>query len=288
VEYDSWDPFDTYLEGISLWISDVDLPHRLPVYNVKPCPLLLTMRRIRHNCGGVSDGSWSFHFYHPQLWTQIKTLEPKAGRDMLSIIDCKKDGRSCPVPPPVKNERPAVHQIRPGSYHAGGPYPMGACKPQVIAPCVFSPTKCVCQKLSGQERCRILDIPDEISSEFSLKDVAQLCDDKRVLPMKVALHILEFLWTVDGEETQGKDKADQSIRETLGKKIKPILDREVDGPSSLMMFVGTRNTKATKHDAGVPVHLWNESLVPNGNERNLCALDQIRGWVLGWVKKTLR
>jgi hypothetical protein len=108
MEYESWDPFGTHLEGISLWISDVNLPRQLPVYNVKPCPLLLTMRRIRHNlsevyeyqyitlnhsdCGGVSDGSWSFPFYHLRPWTQIKTLEPKAGRDMLSIIDCKKEG----------------------------------------------------------------------------------------------------------------------------------------------------------------------------------------------------
>jgi len=116
-----------------------------------------------------------------------------------------------------------------------------------------------------------------------------LCDSKRVLPMKVALRILEVLWTVDGEETQGEDKVDQSVRKTLGKKIKTIPNREVDGPRTLTMFVGTRNTKATKHDnAEVPVHLWNEVLVPDGNERNLCALDQIRGWVLGWVKKTLR
>jgi len=57
---------------------------------------------------------------------------------------------------------------------------------------------------------------------------------------------------------------------------------QAESPSDRVL----RNTKATKNDdAEVPVYLWNEAIVVDGDPTKLLALDVIRHFALRWWKK---
>jgi len=97
---------------LDIWICDAEPPRSLKLMEGCKVPIIVSTRRLWHSrmedysyqsvkvkhseCGGVTDGTWVFHVYRRDKGRDPAGPCKTAGRDMLSIIDSKRGGTSCP------------------------------------------------------------------------------------------------------------------------------------------------------------------------------------------------
>ncbi len=196
---------------IQVWFSDVDLPRRLRVFEAAAVRAVISMRRARallkdnsfiyrplqlahQRCGGMTDGEWKVHLYLRDGAWEIASPTDLPGRDKLSIVNTKLQGMPCPAPPKVStNSEAKVREVRPGLYRTDGLCPWGMDRVQVVAPCVFSVTKWARRPLSGRELCLLKDVSEEIQASLRSKDIAVLCKDKSLIPLKICTRVLGLM-----------------------------------------------------------------------------------------------
>ncbi len=104
----------TFRAVMDIWICDTEPPRSLKLMEGCKTPIIVSTRRLWHSrmedysyqsvkvkhseCGGVTDGTWVFHVYRRDEGRDPAGPCKTAGRDMLSIIDSKRGGTSCPPP----------------------------------------------------------------------------------------------------------------------------------------------------------------------------------------------
>jgi len=293
-------------QDLDVWVSDIDPPRKLRFLDVCKPLVFVSSRRLRQStpggysyqcvklrhsdCGGVTDSVWTFYVYR-RGQPRDSNMPPKsAGRDMLSIVNSRKEGTPCPPPRDVKAKHPEVIRLRPNTYHSEGLYPVSAGNVQVVAPCVFSPTKWVRRKLSGLEMCRVKDIPDEVTNSLTSKEISVIVKDVAVVPLKVMWSILSWVFRDPANEVGGNEERLESVD---GRAKRARLDESSTAVQVKEELVNgdnrrSRNAKATKQDdAEIPQYLWDEVIVPDGEEARLKALGTFRSLGLRWVKRRL-
>jgi hypothetical protein len=308
---------DRVLKGVQvdIWLSDIEPPRRLSLFNQYPSAPVITRRRARYevgvthgyqffrvphvDCGGVTDATWEIHVYLPRGTPAWAPFDKKGGRDMCVIVDSKVGGVACSPPAKVNcSVAPKVTEVRPGTYHVSGLYPVSQGPCRIIAPCIYSPTGWVRQRLSERELCAVQDIFMEYFDLLSSKEIAELCRGK-VFPLKVALAVLGQIEVCE----VGSCTPDESIFSTA-KKIRTegegtagtasAAPGEVLGEGGATDFAEAnlecgRKLKATKaDDAQVPEYLWDNQLVPCGDPIKIDKLKLLRNFALRWSKNHLR
>ncbi len=132
------------------------------------------------------DGEWQVHLYLRIGAWDLASLTDLPSGDMLCIVNAKLHGMPCPAPPQISTGSVAkVQEVRPGLYRVDGLCPWGRDRLQVVAPCVFSVTKWVRRHLSGTELCLVKDVSEELQAGLVSKDIASLCKDQGLLPLKI-------------------------------------------------------------------------------------------------------
>jgi hypothetical protein len=207
--------------NIQVWVSDIDPPRRLRLFESEAVRAVLTTRKVRRGVslgemwehralkvshagsGGMTDGSWVLHAYCQKgMWSQGE-LKELPGRDMLCVIDPKVQGMPCPAPPKISKVTHAqVRMVRPGLVRVDGLCPWGSDRIRVVAPCVYSPTKWVRQQLTGFEACSLRDVRQEVLDCLSPKEISQICKSDRLVPEQVCIALLNSMELVK-REAQG-------------------------------------------------------------------------------------
>jgi len=288
----------------NLWLSDVEPPRRLGLFTRFSSAIVITRRRVRYdvtlthgyhfrrlahaNCGGVTDSSWDLHIYLPRGISMGEPIAQRAGRDLCVIVDSKLGGVPCPPPVKLKTAvRPDVISLRPGTYHAGGLYPISKGPCRLIVPSVFSPTGWVRRKLSGKELCAAQDIAEEQFDKLSSKEIAELCQGE-VFPLKVALVALDDVvlrktLTWASEPVDKRTRCEQDSEANNQRKVEDVPIAFSDPAGNVE---GERKWKATKaDDAQVPEYLWDMQLVPCGDPHKIEKVSILRNFALRWVKR---
>jgi hypothetical protein len=141
------------------------------------------------------------------------------------------------------------------------------------------------RRISDSEWASILDIPAFFFKQLLSGDRRSIIEDTSFVPLGVVLQLLESF----------KNLSDKGHSHEITPSKKARLEYEFSTlPSESNMRVGetvvrngetvnsdSRNTKATKNDvAEVPVYLWNEAIVQDGDPKRLSALDVLRLFAL--------
>jgi hypothetical protein len=291
---------------VDCWLSDLEPPRSLGLFVRYPAAAIVTRRRVRYNvinthfyqyfpishadCGGVTDGVWDVHVYLPTGAERLGQMLKQAGRDLCSVVNSKLGGVPCQPPGKITSLRPGVTRVRPGTYHVNGLYPLNETVCRLVVPSVFSPTDWVRRKLSGEEMCAVLDIPEEFSSRLNSKEIAKVCRNK-VFPLKVASHVLDQLdlsWynkpaPQAAAASAKRMKADNVEGELM---VAQVADCGIPEAGLTLQMEEARKLKATKaDDAQVPEHLWDSVLVPCGDIKKIGVLAVFRKFALRWVKR---
>jgi hypothetical protein len=86
---------------------------------------------------------------------------------------------------------------------------------QVAAPCMFSVTNWVRRHLSGTEMCLVRDVSVEIQEALKSKNIAALCKDKNLVPLKVCTWLLSLI-VLKGETPNQEHTTKQAKSESEG------------------------------------------------------------------------
>jgi hypothetical protein len=225
---------------VDFWLSDVDPPRKLSLFESDQGSSIISRRRARHppskgwwyesfklshvECGGDMDGKWTFHVYTPG--TSVGAVTQKVtlpGRDISSIFDSKVQGLSCPPPRIVNLAKPQIVKIRPNIFYHGGLFPLESTGPQFVTLCVFSPTGWVRRKLNKKEMCRLKDLPGDVLGSLSTKQVAGLCRDSSMVPIKVIIWLLDMMKNSDSKSPI----LEVAVEEEKGSKRNMAVEEEV-------------------------------------------------------------
>jgi len=294
--------------NIQVWLSDVDPPRRLRVFDSPAVTLVVCGRRARNigimgevwdyqatlvahsDVGGMTDGAWRIHVYTRKDAWRTEAVARLPGRDLLCAVDTKIQGMPCPAPPKVCHAQPRVKMVRPGLVRVDGLCPWGEERIKVVAPCVYSPTKWVRRHLTGEEMCKVRDVREDVLCHLGSKEIGLVCKSKTLIPEKVCWAVLNSVSPLD--------RTPYELEES-GKRRKYTEGKTNDGGAEVarwgVLTKGSndadrtgRNRSATKSDdAVVPIHLWDSVLNPEERSEVVRALDVIRSWVLRWCKRRL-
>ncbi len=287
------------------WFSDVDPPRQTNLWSTLYASVIITSRRVRHlkdtswvtqtislvhsDLGGTSDGSWVLHVYVKDLG--FFAFEPRrvSSQDLSSVLDTLQEGRPCPPPKTLTSQTPAVCQLRPKTFHSSGLIPWSIQNLFVIVPCIFSPTGWVRRRLSHNEWLAIMDIPRDKVASLNGKEINSLLNSNSFFPLKVSTAILDSLRLTQSWNNTKKQKLSHD-NATLENWSVPTHEQNPDFNLSNDPLTEkdrtTRNTKAAKNDdAEVPVFLWDEAIIPDGNASSRRALNRLRCFALGWWKR---
>jgi hypothetical protein len=262
----------------------------------------LTHTRATHaSVGGVTDTADRCF-----LWTRARandsspltrsiTLPTAVPRDVHSVVNDVVSGSTSRGPVSSRLPCPAVTELSPGLYHAGGLFPSDISRPRFRVRSVFSPTKWCDRPLTLSERAAVFDVPHHVVTTLPPAAVERLL----VSPGRTLERCLHGLMASEGlldrggclnfdgspqrppEEvlsTEGEEPADASPAPAVASTVP---EQRQDG----------RNLKATKaDDAAVPVWLWNEAVLEDlseapsarghSTERVDQAMDSIRSFLL--------
>jgi hypothetical protein len=287
---------------VDVWFADMDPPRKLNLW-VTQARFIVTMRRARNapsswkyqpitlshiECGGITSGTWNTYIYSSRDEPLLEMTSRVAGRDLSTILNTKLEGMPCPQPSPVNDTERRVVEVRPKTYHGGGLLPWGSFDAKVIAPSIFSPTGWVRRQLSGSEVLKALDIPDEVETILTSKQVKTICQDASLVPLKV------IIWLVDAlpgaaakgstpEVANKRVKTDHDARESHSLTNAADQNAEASNPD-----VVDRNAKSTKaDDAAIPEYLWNRRITPTLDPLVIAKLDVIRRFALRWRNRNL-
>ncbi len=290
--------------GVDHWFSDVEPPRKLGLWHTSICSISC-LRRIRHvpnsnwkvvrhslshvNAGGLTDGSWSIYHYASHEGYQLKVANSRPFRDLRSVLQTTIEGRSCPPPKILNPSCPTVVELRPNTYHGSGILPLANRNCFIIAPSVFSPTSWVRRRIADPEWFSILDIPDYFLQSLTAEECKSIIKDTSFIPLGIVFMIL--------------DSFPESTSSLMSNDSNPVCKKvcvETSDSTTMLPFVNcksllpveppndrlTRNIKATKNDdAEVPVYLWNEAIVLDGDPKKIEALDVLRSFALRWWRK---
>jgi hypothetical protein len=230
--------------------------------------------------GGCTDGQWSIYYYSKSQMSFEMTAGSAAFRDLSSVLDPKVNGIPCSAPGENldASRRPEVIQLRPNVYHGGGLIPWVARSSFIVSPSIYSPTRWVRRRLTNQEMSSVLDYSSEMFKGLTQNQWSSIVKDTGTIPQKVllkALDILDFgIWgheALAGASVTATTDVLVSVVETTGKNAEDS---------------ATRNNKAAKNDdAPVPEYLWDDVIVPDGNDDKIAALSVIRTFALRWWRK---
>jgi len=315
---------------VNAWFSEVDPPRKLRIWE-STAYLVVSTKRVRHipnswwrmspstlhhvDCGGVSDGSWTFYIY-TRTSSPVSLLTPAAGpqRDLTSVMDTLISGTPVQPPPLCQSPmRPVVVQLRPNTYSCSGLFPWNSRKAFVITRSVFSPTKWVKRKLLGSEVLKVLDLPETLVSELSSAQRASLCQLLSLVPSKVILCLLDSLpnWAVEKAvkrlrplppveplvqhvaEISSRSEADPQVPPpppALVFSLTTPVTASSDGPADPLAMEAIRNRSATKSDdALVPEYLWDRHIVSDVDPQRLLKLKALvvfrRFFLLLWQRR---
>jgi len=145
------------------------------------------------------------------------------------------------------------------------------------------------RRISDSEWASILDVPDFFFKQLLSGDRRSIIEDTSLVPLGVVLQLLDSFKNLSGKGHSYEITTSKKARLEYESCIKfPTLPSE----SNMRMGVtavrngetvnrDSRNTKATKNDdAEVPVYLWNEAIVQDGDPKRLSALDVLRLFAL--------
>jgi hypothetical protein len=106
---------------VDVWLSYIDPPRKLSLWDAKSASLIVTSRWARNvpdgwifqrinlthvHCGGATDGLWSFYVYRVKNSTPVPTPAKLPGRDLTCILDSKIQGLPCHPPNDTYVTRP--------------------------------------------------------------------------------------------------------------------------------------------------------------------------------------
>jgi hypothetical protein len=176
---------------------------------------------------------------------------------MSCFLDTKVQGLPCSEPMNINKEKPEVVEVKRGMYHGGGLYPIMALRPYVISPCIFSPTRWVRRRLTGNELCLIKDIPEDFLPMLSSSEIAVICQDKSLIPLKVMHRVLDMIADHSTHRPVESD-ASMELRPLLKTEftIKDCTDDPVEELRGKVPSESDRNLKSARaDDAEVPEYL---------------------------------
>ena len=283
--------------------------------------------RLAHkNCGGMTDGEWQVHLYLRIGAWDLASPTDLPSRDMLCIVNAKLHGMPCQAPPQISAGSVAkVREVRPGLYRVDGLCPWGRDRLQVVAPCVFSVTKWVRRHLSGTELCLVKDVSEELQAGLVSKDIASLCKDQGLLPLKICTRLLSLMTikvetssqvavgALNNPESSNEGPVVGSLDGSFGgcadgvfsgssggtasgnpegapKRFKCSTEKgeAEDGQQDAQEDRERRNQKSARGDnADIPTYLWDSVLNPEEDPSKKAALDKIRFGVLRWIKRRI-
>ena len=295
--------------AVEHWFSDVEPPRKLGLWYTS-AKTITSLRRLRHfpaanwkmkqhgvshlSTGGVTDGKWTLYHYDKEGSHPLQLENSRSPQDLRSVMSSTVEGWPCPPPLSISQPLPAVIQLRPNTFHGSGILPWTNRNCLVITPSVFSSTSWVRRRISDSEWASILNIPDFFFKQLLSGDRRSIIEDTSFVPLGVVLQLLDSFKSLIGKGHSHEITTSKKARLEYESCIKfPTL------PSESNMRMGetavrngetvnrdSRNTKATKNDdAEVPVYLWNEAIVQDGDPKKLSALDVIRHFALRWWRK---
>jgi hypothetical protein len=77
-----------------------------------------------------------------------------------------------------------------------GLFPLKASNPYLVFPCIYPPTKWVRRHLTGAEFCKVKDVPEDLISKLISSEIATICQDSSLLPLKVLQRALDVIPTI--------------------------------------------------------------------------------------------
>jgi len=310
-------------QGVTIWFSDIDPPRCLSLWD-SDATMIVSLRRARHirssnwamtplhlnhvSCGGVTDGSWTVSVYHKKDSASFTlAVHPVSGRNLHSLLDAMASGRPCVAPPKVTpGSTPVVIKQRQSTYHCDGLLPWSNRQAFITAPSVFSPTKWVRRKLTTQEMLNVLDVPDSLGSSLTPRQQTSLIHDDNLLPLKVALQLLNGLpISILARPIEQPATTKRSCLTLTTGLEPPVLPSEPlqlpvcttdvsisTTPVDEHQFVEElRTQKATKSDdAPVPEYLWDRAIVQDDDPNRqsiITSLGTLRVFALRWWKRHL-
>ncbi len=234
-------------------------------------------------CGGATDGEWRFCVYTPATVKGVVFEKGNLpGRDLSSILDSKVKGMPCPPRKILQLSKPQVLELRPNVFYHGSLYPLDRTGPQIVTPCVFSLTSWVRRKLNGKEMCRLKDLPELMIDSLSSRQIAELCRDSCMVPIKVITKLLDMIDNSEPEQPDKKVAFGQEIgvrRKTVDEEEKGIGPEKDDRRNQIV---------AKDDDAQVPEHLWNTMICSEADKRIEQALSSLWTLTLRWWKRKVR
>ena len=91
--------------------------------------------------------------------------------------------------------QPEVIEVRPSIYH-GGFIPTKSIKFIPGFPMHLLTTKWVRRHLTGAEFCKVKDVPEDLISKLISSEIATICQDSSLLPLKVLQRALDVIPTI--------------------------------------------------------------------------------------------
>ncbi len=164
-------------------------------------------------------------------------------------------------------------------------FPLDAKDPRLIVPCIFSPTKWVRRKLTGIEMCKVKDLPDSYTQQFLSGQIANICQDKTLVPMKVVHRMLDALSDHLSQcNNLRSSEGVSSLEDSQQVKYQKLEEKSIVGES-----IVNRNLSAAKaDDAEVPEFLWDQALILEGEWDKRRALKHLRAFTLRWWQANIR
>lgn len=105
--------------------------------------------------------------------------------------------------------------------------------------------------MTGKDVCLLKDIPEDVYNEMASEQVATICRDGVLAPVRVVLKVLDIIMH-DGNRP---DSCEHVARTSFGK---------LTSLTNEMESMNDRNKTAAKtDDASVPEYLWDASLIPD-------------------------
>jgi hypothetical protein len=145
------------------------------------------------------------------------------------------------------------------------------------------------RRVSDSEWFTILDIPDTLLQSLTAEERRRIIADTSYLPLEIITKLIDSFPSTDVERPC-IDSSQPSKKVCLRLERAPLFQETEVTKSPLSADRVARNSKATKNDdAQVPVYLWDEAIVPDGDPLKLAALNIIRTFALcWWMRHTTR